>query len=203
VDLEALSPAEHWRALHEAYLADSKVLLSGRRDAAAVLILTTLLDAAAAFLTGRERERGIGESWQAFAERFLPEFTRVSFGDLVFSYAADKDIPVRDTAHLLYCCFRNGLVHEGGLPTGFRIIRSSDGLQYCVSAADGAMEVNVIALHQIVQAACDRFTEWLHEDPNATVLYSARLRYLARRRFRKARVTPRSGDSPRHALRSV
>ena len=181
------NPAQHWRRLHEAYLADANVLLRGGRDAAAVLLLTTLIDAAAGFFKGRDEEKGVGESWQSFSAKFLPEFTRVSFGDLVFSYTEHKDVPVRDTAHLLYCCFRNGVVHEGGLPTGFRIMRDESGLQYTVSAADGAMELNVLALYQIVETACSRFSKWLQEDPGGLELYEKRLRYLGRRRFRKAR----------------
>jgi hypothetical protein len=181
------NPRDHWRLLHEAYLGDALVLLRGGRDPAAVLLLTTLVVAAAGFFTGRDQEEGVEKSWQAFAAQSLPEFTRVSFGDLVFSYAENKDIPVRDTAHLLYCSFRNGLVHEGGLPTGFRVIRDESGLQYRVSAADGSMEVNILALYQIVEAACNRYSHWLQEHPDGHRLYAQRLCYLGRRRFRKSR----------------
>jgi len=174
---------EHWRALSRRYLEDAVALLGEGRDASAVLVLCALIDAAASYASGRVVSGGVGTAFRSFADRFLPVFGRVQFGDLLF----DDGKPVRDAADMLYHCYRNGLIHEGDLPFGMKLVRAEpDDAWLLRVCAVGTMELNVVPFYQSVCAAADQFARDLATDSPLQGCYHARLDHLQRPRFRKA-----------------
>lgn len=171
----------NWNELKERYLKDIELLMNNDRDISAMLIICAFIDIVASFYQGRDSEKGVKKSFREFSEKYLSDFKRVSFGDLLFN--SDKNEKVNDLIDLLYFCYRNGLIHEGRLPKGIELIRNSDFL--CKNCAVGTMELNILGMYHCLLNAVHLFEKDLFNDSLMQEKYKKRMMYLDRPRFKK------------------
>jgi hypothetical protein len=109
-------------------------------------------------------------------------FSRVRVGDLLFDDARNRR--VNDCVDMLYFCYRNGLVHEGALPIGIRLIRSTDSYLFSFNAS-GTMEVNIPMMYLELREAIKQYETDLKTDTTLQSNFAARVEYIERKRFKK------------------
>lgn len=172
---------EHWQGLRDRYLEDASLLIKHNRDHSGMLILCSFIDAASSYFAGRTSERGVGSAFRSFVERYLPMFKNVRFGDLLFG-SGER---VNDIADMLYYCYRNGLIHEGHLPYGIKLVRKDTDAFACNICAIGTMELNILGMFNYIASASMQFENDLKNNENVKNNYKARMDYLNRPRFKK------------------
>ena len=123
---------DHYARLRDRYLADAHLLIEERRDASAMHLLCAFIDCAGRYFMGRTEDRGVRGCFRGFIQRFMPALLDVSFPEMLFETGQSRDV-----VDLLFYCYRHGLLHEGELPRGIRLMRRP-GVAWpprCVAAA--------------------------------------------------------------------
>jgi hypothetical protein len=175
---------EHWIRLRDRFLKDIQLLLQWERDESAMLLMCSFIDAAASLYGGRASEHRSGQGFRAFVTQYLSDFTRITFGDLLFVFADGHDRHVNDLVDMLYLCYRNGLVHEGTLPPGIHLVRPKEDW-LCSVNANGIMELNTPEMFIILQAGTAKYESDLETHANLQDNFAARINYIWRQRFKK------------------
>ncbi len=172
----------YWLTLRNRFLKDVELLLQQKRDESAMLLICSFLDSASSFYAGRRTEHGVEKSFRAFVSRYLSAFPRISVGDLLFDDSRNRR--VNDCVDLLYFCYRNGLVHEGALPIGIRLVHPTDNYLFSFNAS-GTMEINIPMMYLELQEAIKQYESDLETDTTLQSNFAARIEYIERKRFRK------------------
>ena len=84
---------------------------------------------------------------------------------------------------MLWFCYRNGLVHEGHLPTGTKLVRDARNLYLFGVQVPDKMTINVDGMLANLAEAAAQFERDLLDDEGLRAKYRARLDYLQRVRF--------------------
>ncbi len=172
----------YWRTICDRLVNDVELLLEEKRDVSAMLLMCSFLDAASSFYAGRTTEGGVGKSFRAFAERYLSAFGRVQAGDLLFDDSSNRR--VNDCIDMLYFCYRNGLVHEGALPVGIKLVHATESYLFLFNAT-GTMELNLPIMYLELQEAIKQYETDLEADEALQSNFIARVKYIERQRFKK------------------
>lgn len=172
----------YWYALYNRFLNDVELLIQEGRDESAMLLMGSFIDAISSFYTGRTTEKGVKDSFRDFVERYLSTFARVQVGDLLFN--DNRSRHVNDCVDMLYYCYRNGLVHEGLLPVGIKLVRPSEKYLFLFNAM-GIMELNTPMMYLELKEAIRQYQADLETDTTLQSNFTARMEYIQRRRFRK------------------
>lgn len=171
-----------WSDIKSQFLNDIKLLLDNNRFASALLLICTYIDIASAFYTGRETEKGVGESFRKFIEDYMKIFCRMKFGDLLFS---DRKKRVRDWGDMIYYCYRNGSTHEGILPEGIELFVDRDPNLIGGIGAIGTSRLNIIGVYNTTVKAIEQYSDDLKSQKELQDNFTNRFQYLKRQRFMK------------------
>ena len=152
---------DYWNTLYVRLSNDVELLLQEECDESAMLLICSFLDAVSSFYTGRITEHGVKESFRSFVSHYLSAFARVQVGDLLFDDSRNRR--VNDCIDMLYFCYRNGLVHEGALPVGIELVRSSEGYLFSFNAA-GLMKLNTPMMYLELKEAIKQYETDLETD---------------------------------------
>jgi len=171
---------QHYARIRDRFLGDAHLLIEEGRDASAMLLLCGFIDTAGRYHLGRIEDRAVRASFRAFVERFMPALLDVSFPELLFECGQSRDV-----VDLMFYCHRHGLLHEGELPRGIRLVRhKGSGLGAKVYGA-GTMELNIHGIFNYVLHASCAYEQLLAGDSHARAAYQARLAFQSKRRFKK------------------
>lgn len=179
---------DHYSRLRDRYLGDAHLLIEEGRDASAMLLLCAFIDTAGRYFRGRTQDRGVRASFRAFVERFMPALLDVSFPQLLFDIHDSRDV-----VDLLFYCYRHGLLHEGELPRGIRLIRRNSNALCAAVHGTGTMELNIHGFFNYALHASCAYEQLLNEDEHARAAYQARLAFQSSRRFKKPSIHPTGG----------
>jgi hypothetical protein len=172
----------YWHTLHNRFLDDVELLLREGCDESAMLLMCSFIDAVSSFYTGRATEKGVKDSFRTFVEQYLSTFARVQVGDLLFDDSRNRR--VNDCVDMLYFCYRNGLVHEGSLPVGIKLVRPSEGYLFLFNAM-GIMELNTPMMYLELREAIRQYQADLEIDATLQSKFAARIEYIQRGKFKK------------------
>ncbi|MEA3475810.1 MAG: hypothetical protein U9R23_05160 [Candidatus Cloacimonadota bacterium] len=163
-----------WENFKKQNLAPIEFLIQNEYDVAAAKLICSVIDSLAGFYVGRIKPGKIRESFVDFLKKYMPVFFNLNFEEK-FYFRKNKKV-VKNAANILYCSFRNGLIHGRSLGLGVEIYRDEDIKILWKGFGIKIMQLNILGFWEYFKKALKDYESDLEKDRN--IFEKFRMKYF-------------------------